>query len=56
MAYSRHVQAVLEREKVKVAERIAVTKGGKTFEGLLMPRPEIGDPDSLVISWTAATT
>lgn len=49
MAYSRHVQTVLEREKVKVAERIAVTKAGKTFEGLLMPRPEIGDPDSLVI-------
>ncbi len=49
MAYSRHVNTVLERGKIKVADRIAVTKAGKTFEGLLMPRPEIGDPDSLVI-------
>ena len=49
MAYSKHVQTVLERGKVRITDRIAVTKGGKTLEGLLMPRPGIGDPDSLVI-------
>ncbi|MFH1473579.1 MAG: Glu-tRNA(Gln) amidotransferase subunit GatD [Candidatus Aenigmatarchaeota archaeon] len=47
--YSPKIRNVLKKGKIKVGDRISVTKGKKTYEGLLMPRAEIGDLNSIVI-------
>ena len=47
--YSDLIQSTLKRINVKVGDRISVTKGKNIYEGLLMPRSEIGDKSSLVI-------
>jgi len=45
--YSKQVQTALK--KFKIGDRIAVTKNNKTYEGLLMPRTELGDVNSIVL-------
>jgi len=47
--YSPSIQKVLEEIKVKIGDRISVTKGKNIYEGLLMPRSEMGDKSSIVI-------
>lgn len=47
--YSKRIQSVLKRSKISTGDRIAVKKGKKTYEGLLMPKTDAGDPDSVVI-------
>ena len=47
--YSGKILKMLKKEKVKVGDRIKVIKNGKIFEGILMPRIEMGDQDSLVL-------
>jgi len=47
--YSKKVDAFLQKRKLKVGDRILVTKAGRRTEGLLMPQTEAGDPDTLVI-------
>ncbi len=47
--YSKSVKSVLRRKGLRVGTRIRVTRKGKSHEGLLMPKPELGDPDSVVI-------
>ena len=45
--YSKAIEAVLKRKKLRPGERILVEKGGKRYEGLLMPRIELGDRDCI---------
>jgi glutamyl-tRNA(Gln) amidotransferase subunit D len=47
--YSRRIQSVLDRKKIRVGDRVLVHKGKKSYEGLLMPRTDMGDPGSIVI-------
>ena len=47
--YSKKIQTLLKRKGIKITDRICVTKGKTVFEGLLMPRPEIGNPGCLVL-------
>lgn len=47
--YSKKIQNALKAKKLKVGDSIIVTKGKKRFEGLLMPRIELGDVNSIVI-------
>jgi len=47
--YSPLTQKVLKRINAKVGDRISITKGKQTYEGLLMPRIEMGDKSCLVI-------
>ncbi|KYK35669.1 MAG: glutamyl-tRNA(Gln) amidotransferase subunit D [Theionarchaea archaeon DG-70] len=47
--YSDKVLRVLKRKKIDIGDRIQITKDNKTFEGILMPRIEMGDRDSLVL-------
>ncbi|OGI15865.1 glutamyl-tRNA(Gln) amidotransferase subunit D [Candidatus Micrarchaeota archaeon RBG_16_49_10] len=47
--YSEQILAVLKKMKVKVGDRVNVTKGKEIFEGVLMPRIEVGDQDTLSI-------
>jgi glutamyl-tRNA(Gln) amidotransferase subunit D len=47
--YSDKVLRVLKRKRIEVGDRIRLTRGKKTFEGILMPRIEMGDRDSIII-------
>jgi glutamyl-tRNA(Gln) amidotransferase subunit D len=47
--YSEEIQKVLKKKKIEVGDRVRVTKGKKIFEGILMPRIELGDTSCLVI-------
>lgn len=47
--YSKGIQSVLKRSKIGIGDRIAVKKGKKTYEGILMPKTDAGDSDSVVI-------
>jgi glutamyl-tRNA(Gln) amidotransferase subunit D len=47
--YSPDIRSELERQKIEVGQRIRIEKDGSSFEGLLMPRIELGDSNSVVI-------
>lgn len=47
--YSNKIQGILKRKKINVGDRIKLVKQGKTFEGILMPRTELGDQNCIVI-------
>jgi glutamyl-tRNA(Gln) amidotransferase subunit D len=47
--YSPKIRNILNRNKIKVGDRISVIKGKQSYEGLLMPRTEMGDTNSIVI-------
>ena len=47
--YSEAVKSLLESKKIKVGDRIRVSKAGKVYEGVLMPRIELGDATCLVL-------
>lgn len=47
--YSQKIQAVLKKQKLKIGDRVSVTRGSKSYEGLLMPKTEAGDINSLVL-------
>jgi glutamyl-tRNA(Gln) amidotransferase subunit D len=45
--YSPQVQKALK--SVKIGERISITKSKKNYEGMLMPRSELGDKNCIVV-------
>ncbi len=45
--YSKSAQAALD--KIEIGDRLRITKTGKTYEGLLMPRSGTGDSNCIVI-------
>jgi len=47
--YSGKVLRVLKRKKIKVGDRIRLVKKKRTFQGILMPRIEMGNKDSLIL-------
>ncbi len=47
--YSKQILDELKRKKVEVRDKIKLTKGKETYEGILMPRIELGDQNSLII-------
>ncbi|MEM7816046.1 MAG: Glu-tRNA(Gln) amidotransferase subunit GatD [Candidatus Aenigmatarchaeota archaeon] len=47
--YSKNIESKLKKKKIRIGERVVVTKAGKAYEGLLMPRIELGDANCLVI-------
>ncbi|MFQ5648085.1 MAG: asparaginase domain-containing protein, partial [Candidatus Aenigmatarchaeota archaeon] len=47
--YSPKLRSLLNKKRLKPGDRISVQFGKKQYEGLLMPRPEIGDVNCLVI-------
>src|SRR5438445_176426 len=47
--YSYEVDSFLKSKKVNIGDRIKIIKGKNVYEGLLMPRIELGDPSSIVI-------
>ncbi len=47
--YSENVQNLLREKQIRPGDRIRVWKGDLVFEGILMPRIEVGDRDSLTV-------
>ena len=43
------MEALLNAKKIKVGDRVKITKAGAAYEGLLMPRIELGDTSSFVV-------
>lgn len=47
--YSAAVRAALRKAKAGSGDMVKVTRGKTVFEGLLLPRPEAGDSDCIVL-------
>ncbi len=47
--YSKKIQALLKKKKIRIGDRVLVKKIGKETEGILMPQTDAGDPETLVI-------
>ena len=47
--YSKTLQEELNKKSIQVGDRIHVTSGGNDYIGLLMPRPDSGDQNILVL-------
>jgi glutamyl-tRNA(Gln) amidotransferase subunit D len=45
--YSKEIQKALK--EIKIGERISITKSKQVYEGLLMPRTELGDTNCIVL-------
>ena len=47
--YRGRAQKLLNATSVKVGDKVKVESAGRTYEGVLMPRTELGDPNHLVL-------
>ncbi len=47
--YSQEIESLLKSKKIKIGDKILVTKGKLEYVGILMPRIKLGDTSSVVI-------
>ncbi len=47
--YSQEIGKLLKAKNINIGDRIQITKGKETYEGILMPRIELGDTSAIVI-------
>ncbi|MFH8132260.1 MAG: Glu-tRNA(Gln) amidotransferase subunit GatD [Candidatus Aenigmatarchaeota archaeon] len=47
--YSKEIESLLKSKKIEVGDRIVVSKKGKKYEGILMPRIELGNTSCLIL-------
>jgi len=47
--YSEKIEEIFKKNEISPGNRISITKGKKKYEGLLIPRINVGDLDSIVI-------
>jgi len=47
--YSKKILVELKRKNIEVGDKVKITKDKKIYEGILMPRIELGDLNSLII-------
>ncbi|MCC7552693.1 Glu-tRNA(Gln) amidotransferase subunit GatD [Candidatus Micrarchaeota archaeon] len=47
--YSKEIQKMLIKEKIEIGDKILLKQNNKEYSGVLMPRPELGDENCLVI-------
>ncbi|RLJ10060.1 MAG: Glu-tRNA(Gln) amidotransferase GatDE subunit D [Candidatus Aenigmatarchaeota archaeon] len=47
--YSKKLRLILQKKKIKIGDRVRLEFDDQVLEGLLMPKPNQGDPDALVI-------
>jgi len=47
--YSQEIHSVLEKKKIRIGDRIRVVARKSEYEGFLMPKIELGDPNCIVI-------
>jgi glutamyl-tRNA(Gln) amidotransferase subunit D len=49
MGYSKKIQTILDKKSIRVGDRVRIKKDNRTYEGLLMPRIELGDANCIVL-------
>ena len=49
MMYSDKLTELFKKHNVKVMDRIKAMSKGEEFEGELMPKTEVGDPNTIII-------
>ncbi|MEE9323730.1 MAG: Glu-tRNA(Gln) amidotransferase subunit GatD [Candidatus Aenigmarchaeota archaeon] len=47
--YSREIHGILKRRKIRIGDRVLIEKSRKKYFGLFMPKPEFGNPGTVVI-------
>ncbi len=47
--YSKKIQVFLKKKGIQIGDRVSINKNNRSYEGILMPRPELGDPNCLII-------
>ncbi len=47
--YSDKLEMLFKKSKIEIGDKIKVNNKGRTLEGILMPRPELGDNNIVVI-------
>ncbi|MEM5872202.1 MAG: Glu-tRNA(Gln) amidotransferase subunit GatD [Candidatus Aenigmatarchaeota archaeon] len=47
--YSRKIETILKKEKIKVGDRVAIERNGKIYYGLLMPKTKYEDENIIVL-------
>jgi len=47
--YSEKIRELLKKKGIKVGNKVKVIKDNRKYEGILMPRIEMGDPNSLIV-------
>jgi glutamyl-tRNA(Gln) amidotransferase subunit D len=47
--YSEKIQSVLKRGGIKPGDHVKITRDGKSYSGILMPKDDTGDPSSVVL-------
>lgn len=49
MTYNKMVQNYFDKHQIMIGDVISIVRGSETYEGILMPRIESGDPSCIVI-------
>jgi len=47
--YSKKIQEKLKGLGIEIGDRVRVKSKGEAYEGILMPKQELGDPDAIVV-------
>ncbi len=47
--YSKQIMKLLKKRGIEVGNKVKVVKDKESYEGILMPRIEMGDPNSMII-------
>ncbi|MBI4020078.1 MAG: asparaginase, partial [Candidatus Aenigmarchaeota archaeon] len=47
--YPKEIQEALEKVHARIGDRVRVGKEGRAYEGLLMPKTDMGDPLTIII-------
>ena len=47
--YSAEIEKAIRSAGAKAGDMIRITEGDETFEGILIPRSEAGDPAALIL-------
>jgi glutamyl-tRNA(Gln) amidotransferase subunit D len=47
--YSAEIEKLLKKKKAKIGSKVRIKKGNNSYEGILMPQTDLGDPNSIVL-------
>ncbi|MBI4176149.1 MAG: Glu-tRNA(Gln) amidotransferase GatDE subunit D, partial [Candidatus Aenigmarchaeota archaeon] len=47
--YPQSIQHALDKAHARVGDRIRVERNGHAYEGLLMPKTDMGDPETIIL-------
>lgn len=47
--YSKEILQILKSKKIKIGDRVEIINEKVRVKGILMPKPEAGDPNCLII-------